>query len=42
VESFPIAPASSRSLWIFLPMAVVLLAEPERFLAALRRAAPAR
>jgi len=26
VESFPIAPASSRSLWFFIPMALVLLA----------------
>ena len=26
MESFPIAPASSRSLWFFIPVAVVLLA----------------
>jgi hypothetical protein len=26
VESFPIAPASSRSLWFFIPIAMVLLA----------------
>ena len=26
VESFPIAPASSRSLWFFIPIAVVMLA----------------
>ncbi len=26
VESFPIAPASSRSLWFFIPIAIVLFA----------------
>ena len=26
MESFPIAPASSRSLWFFIPIAMVLLA----------------
>jgi hypothetical protein len=26
VESFPIAPSSSRSLWFFIPIAIVLLA----------------
>lgn len=26
MESFPIAPASSRSLWFFIPIAIVLLA----------------
>ena len=26
VESFPIAPASSRSLWFFIPVAIIMLA----------------
>ncbi len=26
VESFPIAPASSRSLWLFIPVAMIMLA----------------
>ena len=26
IESFPIAPASSRSLWFFIPIAMILLA----------------